>query len=368
MASPIEASHLRPLDELPPIVSSPEPSEERGDADEDYSSEATTRHPGGSNLDPDQAAVGQSDEQFYGDYEGCYDEYNNIGYYDQMYHGGAGPSGTWHGEHFVPGDDGLPPEELDKYPVRATLRDFEILVKDCMREPCHQPTGTFSIPDRFQNENSAPVNKNILAKLKAKLPNNPDTDNEIRREYRFKTEDLFQARKAQQDETEQKGHDSFKFIPKFFDKGSNKRDGENNLQQFCRREARQRKLAQRSEELMDNKDLYKVQMLLKENAIAARDDVEVIDWKGFLKVRDAVAYKPQFAEYFSPAMFYQFDRDQKGCIAIVPFFSYVVRRVNSKQTRISLSFYDTVGSGYAFKFRRRFRLDLRLLPENFRIE
>ena len=248
----------------------------------------------------------------------------------------------------MPFDDGLPAEELAANPVRASLRDFEILVKTTVREPCHQePTGAFSVPGRFQNENAAPVNKNILAKLTSKLPRNPDTDNEIRREYVIKTEVKFQERKAEKDVTDQKGHDSFQFIPKFFDKKGTKRmDGENNLQQFCRREARQRKLAQRNEELMDNNDLNQVQKLLKENAVAARDDVEVINWEGFSKVRDAVSDKPQFAEYFSPAMFYQFDRDHKGCIAIVPFFSYVVRRVNSKQTRIQLSFYDTVGSGY----------------------
>ena len=32
---------------------------------------------------------------------------------------------------------------------------------------------------------------------------------------------------------------------------------------------------------------------LRENATAKRDDVEVIDWDGFCKVRDAVAHKPQ---------------------------------------------------------------------------
>ncbi len=30
----------------------------------------------------------------------------------------------------------------------------------------------------------------------------------------------------------------------------------------------------------------------------------------------------------------------------MPFFSYVVRKVNIKQTRIQLSYYDTVGHGY----------------------
>lgn len=30
----------------------------------------------------------------------------------------------------------------------------------------------------------------------------------------------------------------------------------------------------------------------------------------------------------------------------MPFFSYVVRKVNIKQTRIQLSYYDTIGHGY----------------------
>ena len=50
----------------------------------------------------------------------------------------------------------------------------------------------------------------------------------------------------------------------------------------------------------------------------------------------------RFAEYFRPAMFYHFDRDHKGCIAIVPFFSYVVRRVRLQQFKILISIYKNV--------------------------
>ena len=81
MASPIETNNLRPLEELPPIVSSPEPSEERGaDLDDDE-----VRHvelpPTGSNLGNEQQM--NDDEQFYcGEYDGqprydgSYDSYN----------------------------------------------------------------------------------------------------------------------------------------------------------------------------------------------------------------------------------------------------------------------------------------------------
>jgi serine/threonine-protein phosphatase 2A regulatory subunit B'' len=42
----------------------------------------------------------------------------------------------------------------------------------------------------------------------------------------------------------------------------------------------------------------------------------------------------------------KFQRDPNGCIAIVPFFTFVVRKVNIQQTRMQLSPYDGLGCGY----------------------
>ena len=40
------------------------------------------------------------------------------------------------------------------------------------------------------------------------------------------------------------------------------------------------------------------------------------------------------------------DRDEYGRIEIVPFFHYIVRKVNLCQTRIQISLYDSAGFGY----------------------
>ena len=42
----------------------------------------------------------------------------------------------------------------------------------------------------------------------------------------------------------------------------------------------------------------------------------------------------------------KFERDEFGRIEIVPFFHYVVRKVNLFQTRIQISLYDSSGYGY----------------------
>ena len=45
-------------------------------------------------------------------------------------------------------------------------------------------------------------------------------------------------------------------------------------------------------------------------------------------------------------MFLKCDRDEYGRIEIVPFFHYIVRKVNLHQTRIQISLYDSAGYGY----------------------
>merc|ERR1712187_1039017 len=42
----------------------------------------------------------------------------------------------------------------------------------------------------------------------------------------------------------------------------------------------------------------------------------------------------------------KFPRDPNSCIAIVPFFTFVVRKVNLRMTRMQLSHYDYMGCGY----------------------
>lgn len=51
-------------------------------------------------------------------------------------------------------------------------------------------------------------------------------------------------------------------------------------------------------------------------------------------------------QFFTASTFLKFERDEFGRIEIVPFFHYVVRKVNLFQTRIQISLYDSFGFGY----------------------
>jgi len=76
-------------------------------------------------------------------------------------------------------------------------------------------------------------------------------------------------------------------------------------------------------------------------------EVEVIDYQSFCKIRKELSKRGErFKQYFLPSTFLKFPRDFSGCIAIVPFFTFVVRKVNLRQTRVQLSYYDALGCGY----------------------
>ena len=55
---------------------------------------------------------------------------------------------------------------------------------------------------------------------------------------------------------------------------------------------------------------------------------------------------PKYRQFFQPSIFLKCDRDEYGRIEIVPFFHYIVRKVNLHQTRIQISLYDSAGYGY----------------------
>merc|ERR1719311_7567 len=99
-----------------------------------------------------------------------------------------------------------------------------------------------------------------------------------------------------------------------------------------------------TDELLDESELRKIQLLLLQHIKDRNGDVEVIDYDGFCQVRDNL--DARFAPHFTADTFLKFDRDESGCIAVWLFFSYVVRKVNIKQTRVQLSYYDTHGRGY----------------------
>mmetsp|Transcript_106224 Transcript_106224/g.194994 ORF Transcript_106224/g.194994 Transcript_106224/m.194994 type:complete len:475 (-) Transcript_106224:203-1627(-) len=151
---------------------------------------------------------------------------------------------------------------------------------------------------------------------------------------------------------------SLRSIPRFFEPKASPVDESNSLRPRVLREARTHLLHRKSnEELLDEEDLHRVLALLKEHArdrnsesppdSSRNSEIEVIDYDGFTKIREELLRRGErFRGLFSPSTFLKFPRDQKGCIAIVPFFTFVVRKVNIKQTRVQLSYYDALGRGY----------------------
>eukprot|EP00919_Chromeraceae_sp_WS-2016_P012206 GHVR01028572.1.p1 GENE.GHVR01028572.1~~GHVR01028572.1.p1 ORF type:complete len:257 (+),score=43.51 GHVR01028572.1:476-1246(+) len=84
------------------------------------------------------------------------------------------------------------------------------------------------------------------------------------------------------------------------------------------------------------------------NAIKSKyvpQEADTMDYDGFLRVKAALP-NHKFRGLFEPTKFFSFHRDQFGCVAIRPFFSYIVRQVNVQQVRVLLTYYDTCGDGY----------------------
>lgn len=154
-------------------------------------------------------------------------------------------------------------------------------------------------------------------------------------------EEEFARLQEQERDAESRRSPSLKSIPKFF---APRPRSDDSLQPKVSREARTRMLHRKMLELLDEEDLHRMLELLKDNVRERNSEVEVINYDGFCRVRDALP--ASFKPFFTASSFLKFARDQNGCIAIVPFFSYVVRKVNIKQTRVQLSYYDTVGNGY----------------------
>jgi len=106
------------------------------------------------------------------------------------------------------------------------------------------------------------------------------------------------------------------------------------------------------EELLDEEDLRAISALLKEESSRRRDTdstsgVEVIDYEGFAKIGEELAKKGErFRQFFTPSTFLKFPRDKHGRIAIGLFYTFVVRKVNIRQTRWHVSQYDALGCGY----------------------
>ncbi|CAG9317451.1 PPP2R3C_2 [Blepharisma stoltei] len=142
-------------------------------------------------------------------------------------------------------------------------------------------------------------------------------------------------------EEEKKRNESFKKIPRFFFK---KPQLENPLYLKLRQEARTRFLHNKSAEVLDKEDLEKLWYLLKSNTSFPDDGTERMNYDQFCQVANKL--HPKYRQFFQPSVFLKCDRDEYGRIEIVPFFHYIVRKVNLHQTRIQISLYDSAGYGY----------------------
>ncbi|CAE7335954.1 ppp2r3c [Symbiodinium natans] len=177
----------------------------------------------------------------------------------------------------------------------------------------------------------------------------PDDD-----DMEFLEEAEFQKIQELERQEEERRCPSLRSIPRFYERKAAPLDESTSLRPRVLREARSRLLQRKSSrELLDEEDLHMILVLLKEQARRRREtlegqsDVEVIDYVGFCKIRkELLGRGERFRQYFLPTTFLKFPRDQSGCIAIVPFFTFVVRKVNLKQTRVQLSYYDALGCGF----------------------
>mmetsp|Transcript_8549 Transcript_8549/g.22060 ORF Transcript_8549/g.22060 Transcript_8549/m.22060 type:complete len:375 (-) Transcript_8549:417-1541(-) len=158
-------------------------------------------------------------------------------------------------------------------------------------------------------------------------------------------------RERQRLEEEQKCP-SLKSIPRFFERKAPVQEM-SSLREDVLKLARTHLLHRKSrEEILDEEDLHTMLALLKEHArergpTDKSSDIEVIDYAGFVRIREELVKRGErFRNFFLPSMFLKFPRDENGCIAILHLLNFVVRKVNMKQQRFELSYYDEKRRGY----------------------
>jgi len=154
------------------------------------------------------------------------------------------------------------------------------------------------------------------------------------------TDILFLKMLEEDKKNEENSNESYKSIPKFYFK----QQTDSPLYFRIRQEARTRFLQNKTVEVLDKEDLEQLWYLLKDNISAPEDGTERINYDQFIHVCGKLP--PKCRQFFSASTFLKFERDEYGRIEIVPYFHYVVRKVNLFQTRIQISLYDSSGYGY----------------------
>lgn len=184
---------------------------------------------------------------------------------------------------------------------------------------------------------------NWVAQLKAFVETKPQkTPIENGEFYSDREADIAFLQLLEEEKRLQEAKDqSYAKIPKFFFK---KPQLENPMYMKLRQEARTRFLHNKSAEILDKEDLELLWRLLREGISFPEDGSERINYDQFCSV--ALQLPPKCRQFFQPSVFLKCDRDEYGRIEIVPFFHYIVRKVNLHQTRIQISLYDSAGYGY----------------------
>lgn len=137
-------------------------------------------------------------------------------------------------------------------------------------------------------------------------------------------------------------------VPRFFN-GKTLKSESPSRQKFLK-ESRSRYLKVKAGELLDEADLRALLELLRANKIIDRAEptfdggaVELIDYAGFKRAQECT--EARFQRFFKPLSFLKMPRDSLGRVAIVPFFSCIVKRVSVEQTKLQLGYYDSSGGG-----------------------
>jgi len=194
----------------------------------------------------------------------------------------------------------------------------------------------------------APKTQNLLEAISRLKDFNSTSDPPSSADMERAEEQEFQKLQDAERQRQEQRWLSLTSIPRFFKHSSSQIDGENSLRAKVFREARASLLQRKSrEELLSEEDLLCVEASLKSHARKCKDGGTVIDYAGFTRVREELlAKKELFSRFFTAKLFLKFPRDAFGCIAIAPFFAYIVRKIRLLHTRVDLSFYDSMGNGY----------------------
>ena len=78
--------------------------------------------------------------------------------------------------------------------------------------------------------------------------------------------------------------------------------------------------------MLEKEDLEQLWLLLKDHLSQTDDSTERINYDQFVFVSTLLPAKCR--QFFTASTFLKFERDEFGRIEIVPFFHYVVRKVN----------------------------------------